>query len=131
MADFNKRDLQSHQRKLKGIWNNHISVKKHPTNQWVYPGPGSYANKNYIQDEPSFSTHKFHTTVRPLNTVTIKGQTEEIEYGQYHRINDKVEAGNTYRGYESSIGMSPRRTTDIGRRLLNGAGEDEKLAPFF
>ena len=26
--------------------------------------------------------------------------------------------------------MSPRRVSDIGRRLLNGAGEDEKMMPF-
>ena len=32
---------------------------------------------------------------------------------------------------ESSIGMSPRRVTDVGRRLLYGACEDEKMAPFF
>jgi len=61
----------------------------------------------------------------------MKGQTEEIEYGAYNRRVDAVEEGMTYRGYESSIGMSPRRTTDIGRRLLYGAGKDEALAPFF
>lgn len=60
----------------------------------------------------------------------MKGQTERVEESAQGRQVDNVLNGNTFKGYESSIGMSPRRISDIGRRLVYGAGVDEKLAPF-
>lgn len=112
------------------MWDTHIAKQKAPEARFYFPAPGQYEFKNYCKEDPSFGAPKFQTTVRPLNQVSMADQKELIEFMQAKRTVSKKQTVSPFKGYESSMGMSVLRTSDIGRRLHYDAHTDEKGLPF-
>ena len=94
--EYNKEVTKSFQRNCKNIWTGHIDKQKDPDSKWVYPGPGSYEGKHFMRDHPTFQAGKFTKTVRPLNQVNMKGQTEQIEFHAERKQKDNVQKVNDF-----------------------------------
>ena len=70
LTQHSLKQLQLNQHK---IWDLRLSPQKQ-----VQPGPGQYNHFHYLKDRPSFKSQKFTHSSRPLNTLTLKYQTNRI-----------------------------------------------------